>query len=160
MDNSMKVLCCIVLIHVCVNVLAQPKLVLLKGNKVIARFEEGDHIRFERKDLTIRTGIITGIHSDFIKLGEEDTTYVSQIRRIDLRGVSNMAFHTASSGKKLIIAGLVLVLIDLFNNNPSHELDSGIMTVASIFVGSGVLLQFVNNNYFKIGRKKKVGVVE
>ncbi len=154
----MKFSCGLFLFLICGSVGAQPRLVLLKKNNVIARFAEGDRIHFQRKDLSFRSGIITGIHPDFIKLGEDDTTFVRQIKQIDLRGVSNTSFHTASSGRKLIWAGVIFLLIDLFNGD-SAQLDSGVATVSAVFIGSGIFLQFVNNNYFKIGPKKKVAVL-
>ena len=64
---------------------SQHQLVLIKNNTVITRFSEGERIRFKRKDRDFfSSGIITGISQEYIKLGDEDTTYLHQIKSIDL----------------------------------------------------------------------------
>lgn len=153
----MKFVCFILFSVSLGTVFAQRQLVLLKKDLVISRFEEGDRIRFRRKDRDhFTSGIITGIHLDFIKLGEEDTTYLHQIKSIDMRRHSNNSFHTASGGRKLIAAGILLIVLDAVNPNQSNEITPAMLTVSSVFVAAGVFMQFVNNNYFRVGQKRKL----
>lgn len=147
------------LILVCsLEVAGQPQLTLFKGNRVVTRFNEGDLIRFQRKDRSVRQGYIYGLSAGTIVLLGDDTTYLSQIRWIDLRHVSNTNFKTASSGKTLIIAGALLLLIDYFNNAP-HELDPDFVRAASWMAGTGLVLQVINNNKFRPGRHRRMGVL-
>jgi hypothetical protein len=142
---------------------AQPQLALLKGDNVITRFEEGEYIRFQRKgDEGFIRAIIIGIHPGYFIVGE-DTIYTYDVAKIDLRkkGVTN--FKLASLGKGLMTAGVGLFIIDLFNTtvirDKSYEIDNSITSASLVLVGVGALMQVVNNNYFKIGRNKKVATL-
>jgi hypothetical protein len=147
------------LILVCsLEVAGQPQLTLFHGNRVVTRFNEGDMIRFQRKDRSIREGFVYGFSPGMIILQGDDTTFISQIRWIDLRYVSNTNFKTAPAGKNLILAGAVLLLIDYFNNTP-HSIDPEFARVAAGFAGVGLLLQVVNNNKFRPGRHRRLGVI-
>lgn len=53
----------------------------------------------------------------------------------------------------LIVTGVAVVLIDAFN---SDTVDTGVATVSGALITTGIFMQFVNNDIFKIGRKKKV----
>jgi hypothetical protein len=138
--------------------MAQGELWLVRKNEVVSRFEQYETIRIQLKG-TKRyvSGVIKKISHDYIVL-EDDTVQLRQISRVDLRRHSNKQFPIARSGTRLIAAGVLLLLIDVVNPNQSHTLSSGIVTAAAVFIGAGVTLQFVNNNYFKIGRRKKVMV--
>lgn len=143
----------------CLAAEAQPELVLTKRTKVIYRFHEGDRIRFQKKgDDYFTSGVISGIHRDFIMIDNVDTTYWYQIHGVDMSG-KGAGFVTPGKGRVLMGAGLVLVLADVLNPNQSKELDSGVLTVACSMFGVGLLMQFVNNDYFKVGRKKKVAIL-
>lgn len=142
---------------------AQPRLVLMKRDKVIVSFYEGDHIRFKRNDRDhFTTGFIGGIHRDYFRIGE-DTTAVYQLEKIDLKQRPNSAFKTEYIGGTLIVAGVVLFLGDLINetvvNDNSYSADGGVMVATGALIGTGVLMQFLNNNYFKPGRRKKIMVI-
>ncbi len=139
---------------------AQPQLALIKKDQVISRFKEGEYIRFQRKgsDDFIRA-VITGIHPGYFMLGE-DTIYHYQVSRVDVRGKIIPGFKVASIGKALILAGVSLVAIDVFNTlviqDTSYEMDKGVATASISLVSAGGLLQVFNNNYFVIGRKRKL----
>jgi len=150
-------LCVIVYLIAFTQAWGQKQLVLIKGNKIVCRFSEGDHIRFRRNDTDyIFNGIITGISRDYFKMGDEDTTYLHQIKSIDLRGLPNSGFKTADIGSKLIAAGAVLLLIDGVNTANGNKISTGVVLVSSSFIVAGTVMLFFNNNYFKPGRKKKV----
>lgn len=137
---------------------AQPQLTLFHRNRVVTRFNEGDLIRFQRKDRSIREGFVYAFSPGMIVLQGDDTTFISQIRWIDLRHVSNTNFKTAPAGKNLILAGALVLLLDYFNNSP-HSIDPEFGRVAAGFAGVGLLLQVVNNNKFRPGRHRRLGVI-
>lgn len=147
----------------CCPLWAQPKLILLKKDNRVAAFEEGERIRFQKKgEHGFRRGFITGIHSNFFRIGE-DTTYTYDIAQIDLRGKKTTGFKTVALGNTLIIAGVSVFLIDIFNttviNDDTYRLNGGTLTVSLALVGSGTLLRVFNNNFFKPGRKKKIATI-
>jgi hypothetical protein len=132
---------------------AQKQLVLVKKNKVIARISEGESIRFKRKgEDHFARGIIEGIQKESFRIGE-DTTYLYNVVAIDLRGKSSSGFKVRQSGVMLIVAGSALLVISAINTGVPG---SGITTVSGAFIGTGIFMLFVNNDIFKIGRKKKV----
>lgn len=139
---------------------AQPQLALLKKDQVVSRFKEGEYIRFQRKgsDEFIRA-VITGIHPGYFMLSE-DTIYHFQVRRIDVKHKTISGFKVASIGKALMVAGVSLVAIDVFNTlvirDRSYEMEAGVAKASIGLVSAGGLLQVFNNNYFKIGRKRKL----
>ena len=53
----------------------------------------------------------------------------------------------------LIVAGTALVLIDALN---SDNVGPGVAIVSGGLITTGIFMQFVNNDIFKIGRKKKI----
>ncbi len=143
---------------------SQYRLVLLKRDNTIVSFKEGDYIRFKRKDRNHFTrGFIAGIHQDYFRIGE-DTTYVHQLQKVDLTDLPNSGFRTASIGKGFIAAGLMFFIGDLVNTtlvqNEEYTVHTGVLVACSALVGTGVLMQFVNNDYFVLGRKKKAVIVD
>jgi hypothetical protein len=159
-----KHIACIVFVVLPFVASAQYRLVLLKGDNTIISFREGDYIRLKRKDRDHFTrGFIAGIHQDYFRIGE-DTTYAHQLQKVDLTGLPNSGFRTASIGKGFIAAGLMIFLADLVNTtlvrDEEYTVHSGVMISSALLVGSGVAMQFVNNNYFVLGRRKKAVIVD
>ncbi|QOI97268.1 MAG: hypothetical protein HRU69_07100 [Flammeovirgaceae bacterium] len=143
---------------------AQYRLILLKRDNTIFSFKEGDYIRFKRKDRNHFTrGFIAGIHQDYFRIGE-DTTYTHQLQKIDLTDLPNSGFRTASIGKGLIAAGLMIFLGDLVNTtlvrDDPYTVHSGVLISSALLVGAGTAMQVVNNDYFVLGRKKKAVIVD
>ncbi len=139
---------------------AQNRVLLFKKDRIIASFKEGEYIRFTKKqEEGYRRGLITGIYPNYF-LMDTDTTFVYDIAKIDLRGKPITGFKISSLGRGLIIAGVSLFLIDIFNKTVvmgnSYESDSGVTNTSIILTSSGLLMQFANNDRFKVGRKRKV----
>ncbi|MEQ8302491.1 MAG: hypothetical protein RIB47_03795 [Cyclobacteriaceae bacterium] len=139
---------------------AQNRVLLFKKDRIIASFEEGEYIRFTKKqEEGYRRGLITGIYPNYF-LMDTDTTFVYDIAKIDLRGKTITGFKTSSLGRGLLIAGVSLFLIDIFNKTvvmgKTYEPDSGVTNTSIILASSGLLMQLVNNDRFKVGRKRKV----
>jgi hypothetical protein len=156
-----KLLCIILTLFAFYPCQAQRQLTLIQQNKIVTRFSEGDHIRFQRKDRDyFSSGKITGISQEYFKMGDEDTTYLYQIKRIDLRGLPNSGFKTAEIGPKLMMAGALLILVEVLNKSNGSGTDTSLIVVSTALVGSGIIMLFVNNRYFKIGGKKRVIVMK
>jgi len=135
---------------------SQKQLVLVKRNKVLAKINEGDYIRFKRKDRDHFTkGFIGSIYQDYFRIGE-DTTYLHNIEAVDARGMATSGFKIRQSGVILIVAGSVLLLIDAIN---SDSVSPGIAATSGAFIVSGIVMQFVNDDIYKIGRRKKITII-
>jgi hypothetical protein len=139
---------------------AQHRLLLVKGNRQIYAFHEADYIRFKRSDREHFTaGFIGGIYPEAFRIGQ-DTTWLSQIQKIDLTDLPYAGFKTAQAGKVLLIAGVTFFVGDALNTtlvaDEPYSLHRGVAVSTALLCGTGLVMQFVNNNYFKVGRKKKV----
>lgn len=151
---------CIFLWAGLIELSAQPQLALLKKDRIITRFNEGEYIRFQRRgESDFIRAIITGIHPGYFMLGV-DTIYHYEVVKVDVRKKLLAGFKVAPIGKGLMIAGASLFLIDAFNTTviqgESYSLDKSVARGGFILIGVGALMQVVNNNYFKTGRKKKL----
>lgn len=143
--------------------LAQNRLMLLKGNKLIYSFSETDFIRFKRADRDyFNSGFIQGIYSDSFRTGQ-DTTFIHQLSKIDLTGLPNSGFKTAELGRGLMLSGIMFFAGDAVNTtlvrDETYSVHRGVLISCALLVSSGLAMQWVNNNYFTIGRKKKVIIV-
>jgi hypothetical protein len=70
-----------------------------------------------------------------------------------MKGRATSGFKVRQSGVTLMVAGAVLLIIDAMNNETITE---GVVVVGSSLAAAGLLMQFVNDDIFKIGRKKKI----
>lgn len=139
---------------------AQHRLLLVKGNKQVYSFRETEYIRFKRTDRNhFNAGFINGIYSDAFRVAD-DTTLVSQIHKIDLTGLPNSGFKTATMGKTFIIGGVLFFAGDAVNTtlvrDEKYTIHRGVLLSCALLTASGIVMQFVNNNYFTVGRKKRV----
>ncbi|MCU0399205.1 MAG: hypothetical protein MUC73_14025 [Cyclobacteriaceae bacterium] len=142
----------------------QPRLAVIKGDKRITYFKEGDLIRFKRSDRDHFTkGFIGGLTQDYLRI-QDDTTFISQIEKIDLSGGENTGFKTRIIGGTFILAGSLLFVGDLINetvvNDNEYKADAAVITVSAVLISTGVIMQFVNNDIFKIGRRKRIVVLQ
>jgi len=142
------------------GLLAQPQLALLKKDRVITRFNEGEYIRFQKKDSdNFIRAIITGIYPGYFMLGE-DTIYHYEVTKVDISSKTTTNFKVASIGKALILAGVSLIVIDAFNTviiqDRTYKVERGVGKASLTLVGVGGLMQIVNSNYFRVGRKRKL----
>ena len=138
----------------------QGQLTLLKENKIITRFEEGEYIRFKRKgDEGFIRAIIIGIHPGFFIVGK-DTIFTYDVEKVDVSKKILGNYKISSLGKGLLQAGAFLLLIDLFNQtlilDKKYNIENPATTAAFGLIGTGAIMQVVNNDYFKAGRRKKL----
>lgn len=148
------------LLFLLTHVQAQYRLLLVKGNKQVYSFRETEYIRFKRTDRDhFNAGFINGIYSDAFRVAD-DTTLVSQIHKIDLTGLPNSGFKTATMGKTFMIGGILFFAGDAVNTtlvrDEKYTIHRGVLISCALLTASGIVMQFVNNNYFTVGRKKRV----
>lgn len=150
-------------IQTLVELSAQPRLTLLKNDKIITRFEEGEPIRFKKSgtNFFIRS-YIQGIHPGYIIVAD-DTVYTYEIEKVDVRKKTLTSYKIAPIGKGLMVAGASLFVIDVFNvtviQDNSYSADESVVRAGLILIGAGAFMQLVNNNYFKAGRKRKIATL-
>ncbi|MCB0488554.1 MAG: hypothetical protein R2820_10155 [Cyclobacteriaceae bacterium] len=143
--------------------LAQPQLALLKKDRIITRFEEGEQIRFKRKgDDGYSLALIQGIHPGFIIVAN-DTVFTYDIEVVDVRKKKLTSFKVSSIGKGLMIAGAGLFLVDFFNTtviiNSDYELKNSAWRGSAVLLGLGTFMQFVNNDFFRQYRHRKIATL-
>ncbi len=141
---------------------AQRQLALLKGNKIITKYEEGEYIRFQRKgEDGFVHAIITGIHPGYFMLGR-DSVYTYEVARIDIRKKSQRNYKASMIGSRIIQAGVLLLAADVFNTIAIMDKDyhwNEASNASLIIIGVGGLLQWVNNDYFKMNHKRKLATL-
>ncbi len=160
-----NVIILIMALGACLQAAAQapPQLILLKGNYRIAHYKEGDFIRFKRKDRDqFNRGIIAGMTQDYIRI-QDDTTFISQIEKIDLTGGEKSGSKANIIGGTLMLAGALLFFGDMINvavvNDQEYKPDAAVTTISAILVGTGLTMQFVNAQMFTTGRRKRLLVL-
>ena len=132
---------------------SQKQLVLVKKNKILLRISEADFIRFKLKGQDhYSKGFIQGIHQDFFTIGQ-DTTYLYNVTAVDVTGRGTSGFKIRESGMVLMGAGAILLIINAIN---SDKIDDGVAIVSGALIGTGLFMQFVNDDNFKISHKKKI----
>jgi hypothetical protein len=134
---------------------SQHQLLLLRKDQVMYRISEGYNIRLQQRNKDFVSGTIEGIHRDFIILVNKDTIFIKNIRKIYVRRLPNPGLRVADVGTKLIMGGCILAGADYFNSDPK-QLSSGTLAISGSFIGAGILFQFINNNYFKVGFQRRV----
>ncbi len=139
---------------------AQHRILLLKRNKAVYSFHEADYIRFKRTDRDyFNTGFIHGIYPDAFRLGN-DTTRVEWIEKVDLTGLPHTGFKTAETGRVLLVAGVIFMTADAVNTmvvmDQPYTLHRGVLASSVLLSVTGLAMQWVNNNYFVTGLKKKI----
>ncbi|HNP94581.1 MAG TPA: hypothetical protein PKJ63_03100 [Cyclobacteriaceae bacterium] len=145
------------------RVSAQPQLALLKKDRVITRFEEGESIRFKKKgDDGYSVALIQGIHPGFIIVAD-DTVYTYEIDVVDVRKKKLTTFKVSSIGKGLMVAGAGLFLVDLFNTtviiNSDYRIKDSAWRGSAVLFGLGTFMQFVNNDFFRQHRHRRIATV-
>lgn len=146
-----------------IRVNAQPQLALMKKDRVITRFEEGEQIRFKKKsDDGYSIALIQGIHPGYIVVAD-DTVFTYEIEVVDLRKKKLTSFKVSSIGKGLMMAGAGLFLVDLFNTtviiNSDYQLKDSAWKGSAVLLGLGTFMQFVNNDFFRQHRHRKIATM-
>lgn len=141
---------------------AQRQLALLKGDKIITKYGEGEYIRFQRKDEDgFIHAMITGIYPGFFIVGG-DSIFTYEVARVDIRKKSQRNYKASLIGRRIIQAGVLLLVADVFNTIVIMDKEygwNGASNASLIIIGVGGLLQWVNNDYFKMNHKRKLATL-
>ncbi len=153
------------LFYGCFSASSQSFLYLKKvGGKQAVTYKIGDQIRFQLKENPhFSRGMIQSFGSDYFVIFDTEVK-LSDIDRYDIRGLSNNRFNYKVSSQTLFVAGGLLPLAELANQQVSGSGNStGIHD--SIWIGSGILvvsgfiLRWLEPKYFKPGLKRKATII-
>lgn len=141
---------------------AQRQLALLKGDKIITKYGEGEYIRFQRKgDDGFIHAIITGIYPGYFMVGV-DSVFTYEVARIDIRKKSQRNYKASRIGNGIIQAGVLLLVADVFNTivimDSAYRWNDA-SNASLIIIGVGGLLQFINNDNFKLNHRRKLATL-
>ncbi len=130
----------------------QNQLVLLKRERILARFTYGDNFTYRlKKAREFETSFITEVR-EFSVVTFNDTIPFSSIERVSLKGHSHRRFSTLS--KFLITAGIAYFAIDEFNNTVVHgqkpDLDPSVWKPSMVLVGAGYALKLFRKSSQRI----------
>lgn len=164
MDNK-NVISIIILLLICGGhaTAQQRQLVVLKKERVLARYQVGDLLTFSRTgEKKIQQQKILALNDTLIMMNLDTVAYY-RIKKLDIRGRRTSTF-AERLGAYMMIAGVVLPLADLINTTAIEKEDASIdrgvaVTGVALFSG-GALLFFAKGKYFKPGRKNRILIVE
>lgn len=128
----------------------QHQLILLKNEKVLGRYREGERIRYRLKGSSeISKGLILGIYDSAFRT-DRDTIPIHKIDRV----YANRTMFHNKLGASLVIGGTGLFLIDQFNTviiqKESFSTDAGVTRASIIAVGAGLPLMLIKKRYYRI----------
>lgn len=158
----------LLILIVCWSTLAssQSYLYLKKsGGKQAVIFKAGDEIRFQLQDDKYFTqGTIESFGEDHFVI-HETVVKLSDVFRYDIRGISNNNFNYSFSSNTLIVAGGLLPLAELANqqvsgSGGSRGIHGSVWTASGILVAGGLILKWLEPKYFKPGWKKKATIIQ
>jgi hypothetical protein len=121
----------------------QTQLVLLKKEKILARFTYGDNFTYKLKNSKdFETSFITDVR-EFSVVTFNDTILFSSIERVSLKGHPQKRFSTLS--KFLITAGILYFTIDEVNHmviqGQKPDLDPAVWKPSIVLVSAGYVLK-------------------
>ena len=140
----------IFLIGLTLPALGQEQLVLLKRDRVIGRFTEGDYIYCKMKNGSPRQGIINELE-EFSIITNNDTIAFNQIASINLR---HRRGALPTIGRGFITAGVLYFAVDQVNTlivDGQEGIDSGVVTASAALVGTGLVLIYSKSKYQRVG---------
>ena len=137
-------------------------LIIKRGKKGFTpAYSSGDQITLKLKgEKRFMTDMITGFYSDGIEFRGIKVA-LNEIERVKL--VFSHGLYSPSNGKKMIIAGFGLFLIDQFNNSVVQGNEATIsqpVTIASAaLVAFGTLWMSLRHRNIKLGVKNRLMVI-
>jgi hypothetical protein len=162
MDNKNVILILFVLAaSVCAN--AQRQIVVLKKERVLARYQVGDVLAFARVgDKKIQLQKILALNDTSIMMNLDTVAYY-RIKKLDIRGKRQSTF-SERLGAYMMIAGVVFPLADLINTTAVQKedasIDNGVAITSVALFSGGALLFFGKSKYFKPARMRRILIVE
>lgn len=163
MDNKNVILILfLVIVSFCAGA-QQRQIVVLKKERVLARYQVGDAISFARtNDKKIQIQKILALNDTLIMMNLDSVAYY-RIKKLDIRGRRQHTF-AERLGVYMMAAGVVFTLADLVNTTAVRKedasIDEGVAIASGSLFAGGALLFFIKKPYFKPGRKNRILIVE
>lgn len=129
----------------------QNQLILLKRGDVIARFTEGETIKCELKDKTIKEGVAIRFN-DFAIITLNDTIPFQSIYKINVKG-RRKSTTLNKVGTVMMIAGVGYFVIDQINTlivDGQDGIDEQVVLVSVGLTAAGAALRFIRSPYQKL----------
>lgn len=163
MDNKNVTLILLLLtISVCATA-QQRQVVVLKKERVLARYQVGDVLAFARAgEKKVQLQKILALNDTLIMMNLDSVPYY-RISKLDIRARRSSLF-SERLGAYMMLAGVVLPLADLVNTtavqNEDASIDHGVAVTSVVLFSGGALLYFAKSKYFKPHRQKRILIVE
>jgi len=133
-------------------VTAQNQLIMMKRGTIVARFNEGDHIKCKLKNNKIAEGLAIRFN-DYSIITLNDTILFSTIDKINVKG-RRKASALNKLGSVLMIAGVGYFVIDEVNTllivKGQSGIDSGVVITSLSLTAVGAALRFIRSPYQKL----------
>lgn len=144
---------------------AQRQLIVLKGEDVIARYQEGDIIYFARaQDKEILVQKILDMNDTLLMMNQDSVAYF-RIKKLDLKGRKKNTY-VQKFGRYMILGGVLLPAIELLNTGVFQDGDKdasvspAVLATSGVLVGGGLLMVLIKKPYFKPGRKYRLMIID
>lgn len=148
----LRVLACLLFFVFSVSAYAQKQLVLIRNDRVVGRFTEGDYIYLVMKDGSKREGKIIELQ-EFSAITSNDTVAFNKIGKVGIpkgqrRGVAPLL------GGLLLVTGTAFLGLELLNSATGHTASGGVdpslVKTSAILIGVGGALVFIKPKYHKL----------
>ena len=151
---KLPAVCLLVLILVANCLPAQKHLAVLKRNKIIAQYSEGQYIRLKLKNGKRSEGHILELQP-FSMITSDDTIEFKNIKKIDIR--KQRKFNATSGiGGLLFLGGLGYLGLDRLNSaigKGPPDLDGTVLNTSVILTSVGAAMIFIKPGYIRINYK-------
>jgi hypothetical protein len=129
---------------------SQKQLILTKGEKVVARFTEGEYFRCKLKNKQKKEGRIVELN-DLQMITSNDTLSITSIESIRLK--SKRISFAQKVGQVLMISGIGYITLDRLNSlimKGKQPLDKSVVVTSTALTASGAALVFIHSPYKKV----------
>lgn len=139
--------------------IGQNQLVVMRGERVLFRFREGDMLKVKTADGVIRRSFIAEVNDTSVITGR-DTMLIQNIRKVY---ASRTSFINVVGGA-MIAGGTLYFLIDQFNTSVVHgediDIDPSVAKASATLVTTGAVLFFVRKRSHALHGRVKLRSVD
>jgi hypothetical protein len=144
---------------------AQKQVVVMKKDRVIQRYNQGDFIRYSiSKPKNFKYDQIVEL-TDTTIITRNDTIPYYKVKLIDTQGELQSGITLRKIGYFSITAGVILPLADLINvelvqdQESSYSLDRGVGITSAALITTGAALLLIKKPYLKLQFKNRLMIV-
>lgn len=144
---------------------AQKQVVVMKKDRVIQRYNQGDFIRYSTgKPKNFKYDQIVEL-TDTTIITRNDTIPYYKVKLIDTQGELQSGITLRKIGYFSIVAGVILPLADLINvelvqdHESSYSLDRGVGITSAALITTGAALLLIKKPYLKLQFKNRLMIV-